>query len=103
LNKTNSKIVPLDLNKVRIIGIENISTDDYASIDLESTNHWVYGHCKREIDSRNIGHLIENEEEFENSACIRRYYDSKTKKYYPTRDEKKCLAIYRAWNVSSYF
>ena len=88
LNKTNSKIVPLDLNKVRIIGIENITTDNYASIDLESTNHWVYGHCKREIDSRNIGHLIENEEEFENSACIRRYYDSKTKKYYPTRDEK---------------
>ena len=32
--------------------------------------------------------MIENEEEFENSACIRRYYDSKTKKYYPTRDEK---------------
>ena len=88
LNKTGSTIVPLDINKVSIIGVQNITTDDYSSIDLESTNHWVYCYCKSEIDSRNIGHLIENEEEFENSACIRRYYDTKTKKYYPTRDEK---------------
>ena len=39
------------------------------------------------IDSAGIGHLIESEEEFENSACIRKYYDAKVKKYYDTSDK----------------
>ena len=73
---------------IRIIGVENINVDTYyTSIDLESTNHRVYGLCKHELDLDSIGYLIENLEEFENSACIRKYYDSKTRTYYNKNDK----------------
>ena len=90
LNKTaNSTIIPYDIEKVRIIGVENVNVDIYYSpIDLEVTPHWVYGLCKNNIDSGSIAHLVKNEEEFKNSACIRKYYNTKTKQYIDTSDEK---------------
>ena len=88
LNKTDSSIIPFDNDIIRIIGVENINIDTYfTSIDLETTNHWVYGSCKYELDLDSIGYLIANMEEFENSACIRKYYDSKTRTYYNTNDK----------------
>ena len=91
LNKTanSTTIIPYDIEKVRIIGVENVNIDAYYSpIDLEVTPHWVYGLCKNNIDSGSIGHLVKNEEEFKNSACIRKYYNAKTKQYIDASDEK---------------
>ena len=88
LNKSSTTIIPFDIDKVRIIGVENVNIDNYySSIDLELTNHWVYGLCKNDLDAENIGHLIESKEQFESSACIRKYYDSKIKKYIDTSDK----------------
>ena len=76
---------PIDFSMVRIIGLESITIDNYPSIDLKNTPHWLYGLCNNSSDTENIGYLITSES-FYSCACIRKYYDPNTKKYYNTND-----------------
>ena len=74
---------------IRIIGIEQINIEDYySSTDLEAIPNWIYGFCKNYEDSYSISHLINNTEEFDNSICIRKYYNPETKQYYDTNVRK---------------
>lgn len=92
LDKTSKSIVPYDIDIARIVGVENINIDSYySSIDLENIPHWIYGLCKTNKDAENFYHLIESKEEFENSACIRKYYNPTTKKYYDTNDKENFI------------
>ena len=50
-------------------------------ISLPEIDHWLYGQCNNESDTQGISYLI-NHDYFKKSACIKKYYDSKTKKYY---------------------
>ena len=80
-------MIPLDLEMIRIVGIEQINIEAYySSTDLELIPHWIYGYCKNYEDSYSIGHLINNTEEFDDSICIRKYYNPKTRQYYDTND-----------------
>ena len=89
INKSSQSITNFDFDMVRIIGIEQINIESYyTSVDLEVTPHWLYGLCKNNIDAKNIEHLIENKEEFENSLCIYKYYNPNTRKYYDTNDNE---------------
>ena len=77
---------------IRIIGIEDINIESYySSIDLEDIPHWIYGFCKYDVDTKGISDLIENKEEFEQSVCIRKYYNPNTKKYYDTTDNENFI------------
>ena len=49
---------------------------------------------------KNYGHLIP-EEERENSACIRKYYNPNTKKYYDIKDKKNFIWPNLAHGMSS--
>ena len=82
-NTLGYDISPIDFDAVRIIGIENITIDNYPSIDLENTTHWLYGYCNNDTDTGNIGHLI-TLKNFTHCACIRKYYNPNTKEYYDT-------------------
>ena len=87
INKSTQSMTPLDLEMIRIVGIEQINIEEYySSIDLELIPHWIYGYCKNYEDSNTIGHLINNTEEFDNSICIRKYYNPKAKQYFDTND-----------------
>ena len=85
--KTNKKVA-LDFEAFRIIGFDNAYSDDYMKDPsiVNRTNHWVYGYCNNSTDTGGISYLI-NQDHYEESACIRKYYDAKKGDYFNTGDE----------------
>ena len=75
----------IDFRAYRIIGFD-IYYDKYLKDkNLSNYNHWIYGICNNETDTEGISHLIKYEF-FKKSACIRKYFNSKSQKYYDTND-----------------
>ena len=79
---------PMDFEAFRIIGFEDVYADEYMNnISLiKERNHWVYGYCNNNSDTKGISHLI-TQEYYEQSACIRKYFDAKKQKYFNTEEE----------------
>jgi len=75
--------VGVNFTKYRIIGFETYSIYYLDDKNLSKYNHWLYGLCNNNSDTEGIGYLI-NYKYFEQSACIRKYFDSKDQKYYDT-------------------
>ena len=73
----------IDFDMIRIIGIEDITIDNYPSINLKKTRHWLYGLCNNKSDTKGIGYLITSDD-YLKSACIRKYYDPDTNQYFET-------------------
>ena len=82
--KTNEEI-PFDFSAFRAVGFDEIYSDDYMHNPniILNVSHWIYGFCNNSTDTKDIGYLI-NFQNYEKSACIRKYYDKDTKKYYNT-------------------
>ena len=85
--KTNEP-TPFDFQAFRIIGFDNLEIAQYEENpdQLENTNHWLYGPCNNDTDTKGIGYLI-NHKYFTESACIRKYYSAAERRYYDT-DQK---------------
>ena len=101
LNTQKNTPVDFELDKLRVIGLEEyIDTyvpnkklaDPDPSIttmgdrDVTYYDHWLYGNCNNDSDTKGIGYLID-QEKFLTSACIRYYYKKDEKKYYATNEE----------------
>ena len=55
---------------------------------LYENEHWVYDNCREGMDNRHVKqNLFIDSVPFKNGACIRYYYNSNEKKYYPIEDE----------------
>ena len=79
-NRDSNAIVPFDFGAFIAIGFDDAYDNQYmedTSI-IETTDHWVYGYCNNDSDTEGISELIDFEY-YEQSACIREYYDSKKK------------------------
>ena len=77
----------VDFDSIRIFGLDRVTVDDYMEDnDLEHYNHWIYGNCNNDSDTEGIGYLI-TQDKFEQSACIKQYYDMNKKKYYDIGDQ----------------
>ena len=77
----------VDFDSIRIFGLDRVTVDDYMEDnDLEHYNHWLYGNCNNDSDTEGIGYLI-TQDKFEQSACIKKYYDMNKKKYYDIGDQ----------------
>ena len=85
--RTNEE-VPFDFQVFRAIGFDDVYYEEYMANPniLEEKDHWVYGYCNNSSDTKGIGYLIDFKY-YEQSACIRKYYDKNTKKYYNTGEE----------------
>ena len=68
------------------MGIQDITIDNFPSTNLESIPHWIYGLCNNNTDTKGIGYLITTET-YLNCACIRKYYNPDTRKYYDTQSK----------------
>lgn len=56
--------------------------EDYINDkNLYKFDHWLYGPCNNETDTKGISHLI-TQEYFNKSACIKKYYNLREKNYY---------------------
>ena len=67
----------------RVIGIDKHFELYYLTHDLNKMDHWIYGKCNNISDTKGISHLIDKDF-FNESACIRKYYNKKEGKYYDT-------------------
>ena len=85
LKNTIGRLKSVDFDIVRIIGVQNITIDNYPSVNLEKIPHWLYGLCNNDTDTVNIGHLI-TLKGYTNCVCIRQYYNPETKEYYDTNN-----------------
>ena len=75
-----------DFRSFRIIGINTYFSYYIENKTLENFDHWIYGLCNDENDIKEINYLLNNKE-YENYACIKKYYSSSDKKYYNTSDK----------------
>ena len=84
---SNQKI-PLDFQAFRIIGFDDVYADDYMNnAEIVTTkDHWIYGNCNNNSDTKGISYLITHKY-YEQSACIRKYYDASKQKYFNTEEE----------------
>ena len=87
-NPENNQIIPLDFQAFRIIGFDDAYADDYMNDGeiAKVKNHWIYGNCNNDSDTKGISYLITHKY-YEQSACIRKYYDTAKKKYFNTEEE----------------
>ena len=92
ITKNVHSVAPFDYDIFRIIGLQQINIDTYyTSVDLTVTPHWLYGLCNNDSkEMKVVGYLIPPEEK-ENSACIRKYYNPNTKKYYDYTDKSNFI------------
>ena len=74
-----------DFSLFNKIGIDTYIQDYKNNNDLIKYNHWLYGICNNETDTKGIAHLI-TQNYFTKSACIRKYFDSSVQKYYDIND-----------------
>ena len=75
-----------DFRSFRIIGINTYFSYYIENKTLENFDHWIYGLCNDENDIKEINYLLNNKE-YNNCACIKKYYSSSDKKYYNTSDK----------------
>ena len=74
----------VDFTMFRIIGLDTYVSN--YNEDITKNNHWLYGLCNNESDTKGISHLT-NQNFYLQSACIRKYYNAEENKYYDTSDE----------------
>ena len=92
ITKSVHSVATFDYDIFRIIGLQQINIDTYYnSVDLTVTPHWLYGLCNNDSkEMKAVDYLIPSEEK-ENSACIRKYYNPNTKKYYDYTDKSNFI------------
>ena len=79
------EIKQIDFNKIEIVGVNRIINDNFSGEDFNKS-HWIYGKCDEEIDISNIKDLLDDEG-FDKSACLKKYYNKETKQYYNIYDK----------------
>ena len=84
-NTSNNFDNGIDFTSYRIVGLEMYYDIYLSDKNLSKYNHWLYGFCNNESDTEGLGYLIKYKF-FEQSACIRKYFNNKTQKYYDTND-----------------
>ena len=55
---------------------------------LNETEHWVYDNCRDGIDNKFMSKELFKNSSFQNGLCLRYYYNSENKNYYPIEDNE---------------
>jgi len=72
-----------DYNPKYIYSYITYANSHYKETELDKYEHWVFDKCKNILGKSEFDQsLITNIENFNNSACIKYYYNCKEKKYY---------------------
>ena len=80
-DRLNQKYEDFDFQSFNLIGLDTYLQDYDIINNLDNYNHWIYGYCNNESDTKGISHLI-TQEYFRKSACIKKYFDYKSGQYY---------------------
>ena len=74
-----------DFESFRLVGIDTYLSYYEADKNLSNFDHWLYGFCNNESDTKGISHLTTHDF-LTSSACIKKYFNSSEQKYYDTND-----------------
>ena len=85
-NKDNFNKEEIDFTIFRVIGLDTYYDKYKIDGNLSNFNHWLYGPCNNETDTKGISNLI-YQEYFNKSACIKKYFNSNERKYYNINEE----------------
>ena len=83
----NNQYEPIDFKALRIIGLEETIDNYMNDTNIANKDHWIYGACNNETDTKGIGHLITNEN-FIYSNCIKKFYSLEDRQYYDISNKK---------------
>ena len=86
INVKTREPIQIDFDKIEIIGTNKIISDYSSDNNGDYQTHWIYGKCDEEIDISNIKDLLDDEG-FDKSACLKKYYNKETKQYYNIYDK----------------
>jgi len=86
-NENNPNEQEIDFENFRIIGFETYLDEYINDKNLSNFNHWLYGPCNNDTDTKGISEMI-TQKYFTKSACIKKYFDSKEQKYYDLNEPK---------------
>ena len=79
-----------DFTIFSIVGF-NIYYKNFLTIQRRAgtkfADHWLYGPCNKQLNTKKLDDILV-QDFFEKSACIRKYYNSKERKYYEIGDPK---------------
>ena len=85
-NNNNPGEKGFDFKIFRAIGIVNIFEGVYTSMkSIKEMDHWLYGKCNNDSDTKGISYLIDKEY-FNESACIRKFYNHTEGIYYDVNE-----------------
>ena len=79
LSSFNSKYIRVFMSQIQ----EEYKTNPEL---LSETEHWVYDNCREGIDNKYISAELFKNISFKNGLCLRYYYNSDNKNYYPIED-----------------
>ena len=71
----------IDFTNFRIIGYETYFESYMEDRNINKYDHWLYGKCNNSTDTEGISNLV-SFDFFEKSACIKKFFNSKEKKYF---------------------
>ena len=81
-----------DFLSFRIFGVDTYFADYLENKNLSQADHWLYGQCCNLTNNEDINSLnsksLKNFENFQNFACIQKFYDSETHRYYSINEGK---------------
>ena len=85
-NNNNQGEKGFDFKIFRAIGTVNIFEGAYTSMNsIKEMDHWLYGKCNNDSDTKGISYLIDKEY-FNESACIRKFYNHTEGIYYDVNE-----------------
>ena len=86
--ESNDKIDKgINFTYFRIIGLDTYFHYYLDDKNLSKFDHWLYGYCNQNSDIKGIENLIKSEE-FQNAACIKKYFSHSEHKYYNIDEPK---------------
>lgn len=81
MSLADNEVDIVDFDAISIIGLQELIGTYTEDNDLLKYDHWIYGNCNKEKDAQGLTHIL-NFKHFEQSGCIRKFYNHTTQKYY---------------------
>ena len=87
IDKKDNTKMGFDFNSLVAVGVDDLYYEEYMKDPnkISTVDHWIYGHCNYDTDIEGIEYLIDHSI-YNNSACIRSYYDKSKDQYFNTND-----------------
>ena len=82
ISTSRYKNITLDFSSITIYGITRSLESYLYNFKLENTQHWVYDNCDPNDDSIQKYNNIIDKDIYAQSACIKKYYNEKDRRYY---------------------